>query len=101
MKNHGHRTYPIPRTSISTLKDLDNFFDNMVGIRYPVAENPELPIPAAININEVYCYVSLEFVQQYHLKHLMGDPLSGNRVYSFGELPGVPGVYQVTACIRS
>lgn len=85
MEAYKLRKCPLSQEMINTLKDLDLFFDKL--------------IDRGIDIKDIFCYVTLDFVQHYYLKHLHETPTDRYRVYNFDVLniPYVPGVYRVTA----
>ena len=100
MKRNEIRAYPAAQYTISTIRDLDNFFDTIVNNVFAIDEF-DVVIPSNVisstvilNIRDAYCYVSLEFVQQYYTKHLMNP---NGRQYNFDIVENVPGVYRATA----
>lgn len=98
MNQYSGRLMPAPQETISTSRDLDNFFNKMSVLQYS-RESNNLPVPqyeaATVDISLIYCYVSLEFVQQYYTKHLFDSHCSW--VYTFSPVIHIPGVYKVTA----
>jgi hypothetical protein len=88
MLTHNLRTFPRSQQTISTIKDLDELFDKWIGIQKD---------DYIVSIEEIFCYVSLEFAQQYYLKHLMRDNIPENREYMFKPIEHIPGIYKVTA----
>jgi len=91
------RILPEPRRPINTLKDLDEHFDNLVGCQYSITEGGETQIEV-ISVEDVYCYVTLEFVQQYYLNHLMDTVPPKKWGYRF-TLSDIPGVYKAIGYI--
>lgn len=91
------RILPEPRRPINTLKDLDEHFDNLVG--YHTITEGQYTRVEHISIDEVFCYVTLEFVQQYYLNHLMATVvLPGKWGYKFTPSE-IQGVYKATGYI--
>lgn len=90
---------PDPQVTISNMRDLDTFFNKMVGMQFPTPRDPlstvSNSIVGTVPVSSVYCYVSLEFVQNYYLKHL--EDASNKWSYTFSRMLNVSGVYKVTA----
>ena len=96
------RFCPPPRHKISSVKDLDLFFGNLASKQWLVKEwdftaGISSDSLMSIPLSNLYCYVSLEFVQAYYLEHLMPDENDSKFEYDFTAVENIPGVYKVHA----